>query len=228
MKLNKLVAGTICALLASSMVFAQSSKSSTVEDEYLQNMQDTIITELAAADDLSSKEFALSYIEDTLSNGRTSKQLQDALVGLAGEGLTTVAKTNGRQVNNYPQIRMKACDLLAQIPDEHSKNTLVQIASSDKEPSVVAAAIRSLGIIGINDNDEVVSTIEFIERSYRAKAPSSSLAFEILVAYEKLAPSVQDKSAMIQSITEISSCTKYNKTVSLKAKELLKSLSTGK
>ncbi len=225
MKLNKLIAGAVCLLITSGMVFAQ-AKSSSVEDEYLQSMQDTIIEELAAADDLESKGLALDFIEDALANGRKSPQLHESLVGLAGEGLTTVAKTNGRQVNNYPQIRIRACDLLAQIPDEHSKNTLINIATADMEPSVVAASIRSLAIIGINNGDETVNAIESVERSFRARAPTnaSALAFEVLVAYEKLAPTVEDKNAMIQSITEISACTKYNKTVQHKAKELLKSL----
>ena len=212
-------------LLASGIVFAQATKSSTVEDEYLQNMQDTIISELASADDLDSKQFALEFIEEALNSGRKTQQLQDSLVSLAGEGVTTESRVKGRLKNNYPQVRIKACELLAQIPDEHSKNTLVTIATSDKEPSVSATAIRSLGEIGINENDEVVNAVEFIERSYRARSPSSSLAFEVLVAYEKLAPTVQDKNAMIQSINEIASCTKYNKTVQAKAKELLKTLS---
>ncbi len=227
---KKILCAASFSLLA-GIAFAQTQtvksanrSETTVEDEYLSNVEDVIITELASSDDYENKLVALSYLENAVSSGRQSADMIRALSGLAGEGITTQSRTNGRLMNNFPDIRAKACDLLGEIPTEESKNTLYTIAKDDVEPMVVTAAIRSLGNIGINDNDEVVSLIEFVHRKYSVLNPTSSLALEILIAYEKLAPSVQDKSAMIQSISEIATNYKYVTPVRTRALELLKTL----
>ncbi len=147
-----------------------------------------------------------------------------ALSRLAGEGIKSQSRTNGSIMNNYPDIRSKACDLLGEIPTVESKNMLVSIATEDKEPMVVTAAIRSLGNIGMNDNDEVVNMIEFVHKKYAALKHTSSLALEVLNAYEKLAPTVQNKNEMIQSISSIGTNYKYVRPVRQKALQLLKSI----
>ena len=76
----------------------------------------------------------------------------------------------------------------------------------------------------MNDNDEVVSMIEFVHKRYAALNPTSSLALEVLNAYEKLAPTVQNKNEMIQSITSIGTNYKYVRPVREKALNLLKSI----
>ena len=226
MKISRLIAGFCCVLL-SQAVFAQSKTETTVEDEYLSSVEDVIITELAASDDYDNKMVALKYLEDAVSDGRTSPDMVASLSRLAGEGVKTQARTNGRVMNNYPDVRAKACDLLGEVPTKESKNMLVSIAAEDKEPMVVTAAIRSLGKIGINENDEVISTIEFIHRKYAALNPTSSLAIEVLNAYESLASTVQDKSAMIQSISEIATNYRYVTPVRQKALNLLRSMQSG-
>ncbi|MBP3366912.1 MAG: HEAT repeat domain-containing protein [Treponema sp.] len=235
MKVFKLFAG-ICCILASQAVFAQGQKAqknqnsrneTTVEDEYLSSVEDVIIGELAASDEYDNKLVALQYLEDAVSNGRTSPDMVASLSRLAGEGVKSQSRTNGRIMNNFPDIRARACDILGEVPTEESKNMLVSIAVEDKEPMVVTAAIRSLGNIGMNDNDEVVNMIEFVHKKYAALNPTSSLALEVLNAYEKLAPSVQDKGPMIQSISEIGTNYKYVTPVRTKAIQLLKSIQSG-
>ena len=54
--------------------------------------------------------------------------------------------------------------------------------------------------------------------------PTSSLAMEILLAYERLAGSVEDKSPMIQSISAIASNYTFVPPVRQKAYELLRQL----
>lgn len=230
MKVNKLIAG-VCCILVSTALFAQEQtvksqrkSETTVEDEYMASAEDTIIGELASSDDYDNKLVALSYLKDAVDGGRTSPEVIASLSRLAGEGVKTTARTNGRVMNNFPDVRAQACDLLGEVPTEESKNTLVSIAVEDKEPMVVTAAIRSLGNIGINDNDEVINMIEFVHKRYAALNPTSSLALEVLNAYEKLAPHVQDKGPMIQSISEIRTNYRYATPVRTRATELLKSL----
>ncbi|MGN0728212.1 HEAT repeat domain-containing protein [Treponema sp.] len=234
MKLSKL-ASVACCIFICQALFAQgqnvknknSRSETTVEEEYFSSAEDIIIGELAASEDYDNKLVALQYLEEAVAAGRTSPDMTAALSRLAGEGVKSQARTNGRIMNNFPDIRAKACDILGEIPSEESKNMLVSIAVEDKEPMVVTAAIRSLGNIGMNDNDEVVSMIDFVHKKYAALNPTSSLALEVLNAYEKLAPTVQDKGAMIQSISSIGTNYRYVTPVRTKALQLIKALQSG-
>ncbi|MBO5137422.1 MAG: HEAT repeat domain-containing protein [Spirochaetaceae bacterium] len=227
MKIAKIMV-VLCMIFLCTNVFAQQTVSrqteTTVEDEYLSSVEGVIIRELSQADDRDNKMVSLQYIEEALSGGRESPDIQAALDSLAGEGITSQSRTNGRLVNNFPDVRAKACELLAQMPTEESKTTLVKVALADNEPMVVAAAIRSLGEIGINENDEVVSAIIWAQKKYATLNPTSSLAFEILTAFEKLAGSVEDKAPMIQSISAIASNYTFATPVRTKAYDLLKTM----
>ena len=176
MKVTKLFAAGMLFLAVAGTVSAQSRTEKTVEEDYLVSIEDVIITELSASPEYDNKFLALQYLENALSEGRTSPDMVAALRSLAGEGVTKKARTNGRLMNNYPDIRKKACELLGQVGTEDAKNTLVQIVSDDQESMVVAAAVHSLGDIGLNENDEVVNAIEFMQRKFAALNPSSSLA----------------------------------------------------
>ncbi len=229
MKILKSVACGVCFALLGTAVFAQNAASETsIEEMYLTNVQDVIITELANSQDYDNKQVALQYLEESVKAGTVSAEQKAALRSLAGEGLTTRVRTNGRLMNNFPDVRSKACELLGQIPSEESKNTLLSITQEDNEPMVVSSAIRSLGNMGMNDNDEVLATIEFIQKRYSALNPTSSLAFEILDAYEKLAPTAQDRNALIQSVSEIAANYRFATPVRMKALNLIKKLNTQK
>lgn len=229
MKSVKFIAGGILCLACTGLVFAQARTETTVESEYLKSIEDDIISELAAAPDEEDKLLSLQYLENALNSGRMSPEIEASLESLAGEGITKQSKTKGRTMNNYPTVRRKACELLGQVKTEQSKNTLLTIATDDLEDSVVSAAVKSLADIGINNNDEVVNTITFVERKFAARtskktAAPSSLALEVLFAYEKLADTVQDKKPMIESIINIKSNYRYNPNVRAKAAELLEKL----
>ena len=90
---------------------------------------------------------------------------------------------------------------------------------------VIAAAVKSLGEIGINENDEVIEAIAFANRRNQVLNPTSSLALEVLTAYETLADKTENKKTMIDSIARISSDYHYVTPVRQKAFKLLKSIS---
>jgi hypothetical protein len=238
MKLSKIVAGVVCSVTACAMLTAQeqtvkksdssSSKSeTTVENEYMSNVEDSIITELASAPDYDNKLVALQYIEAAINDGRSSPEMMAALDSLAGEGISTQSRTNGRVMNNFPDIRAKACDLLGQVHTEESKATLENVIKNDNEPMVLSSAIRALGEVGLNENGEVTKTIAWAEKRCAVLNPTSSLAFEVLVAYEKLADQVEDKGALIQSVSAIATNYKYVRPVRLKAYDVLKKIQNG-
>ena len=182
MKFPKVILASAALLLAAGLAFSET----TVEDDYLSSVEDVIIAELAQSDDRDNKLVALQMLEDAINSGRNSAGLVAALDSLAGEGTKTIVVNKGHQTNNFPDIRAKACDLLAQIHTEESKNTLITIALEDKEPWVVTAAIRGLGEVGLNDNNDAIAAIAWALKQDSALKQTSSLAYEALDAYEKL------------------------------------------
>ena len=224
MKALKYVAAGLLAVAFTSAAAAQKSNESNVESEYLSSVEDVVISELAASEERDNKLVALQYLETAISEGRATPDMMKALDSLAGEGITAQSRTNGRLVNNFPDIRAKACDILANVKTEESKDTLVKVALADNEPMVITAAIRSLGEIGINNNDEVSETIAWAQKKNAVLNPTSSLAFEVLVAYEKIADTVENKGPMIQAIGQIATNYKYVTPVRTRALELLKKL----
>jgi len=233
MKYGKIISLILLTILAPLAVFSQETVSTadksraevTVEQEYLSTVEDVIIKGLAESDNFDTKLVALQHIEDALAEGRISPEIEVALEGLAGEGVLREERTANRLSNNYPQIRTKACELLGQVKTKQSKETLLKIANAEKEPMVLSSAIRSLGQIGINDNDDVTNAIAWVEHQTSILNPTDSLAYEVLDAYEVLLPTVTHKEAMIESITKIASNYRYVTPIRTKALDLLKTLS---
>jgi hypothetical protein len=162
----------------------------TVEEAYLQESIETmIIKEQAASDSKEMKLVALQYAKQAIDAGRKNEDMRAALEYLALESTQVVARNGGygRPTNNYPDVRAKACDYLGEFPSVASKDALVKVALGDNEPMVLSAAMRSLGKIGINDNDEVTQIIAFIVNRFDILAPDNSLAFDSLVALGRIA-----------------------------------------
>ncbi len=235
MKLSRKVFIASAMMVFGSFVFAQtqqvqkksdSEKETSVESEYLNDVDGDIIMTLAESDEYDNKLVALQYLQSALEDGNTSDAVIQALDRLAGEGLTTQSRTNGRLNNNFPEIRREACKLMAKVPTEHSKNTLISIAVADNEPMVIAAAVKSLGEIGINQNDETVEAIAFANRRNQVLNPTSSLALEVLNAFEMLNDSTENKKTMIDAVARISTDYHYVTPVRQKAYKLLKKLSS--
>ena len=228
-----LVAGAL--LCASTLVFAQaqtvqkqsgsSNKETYVENEYLNDIDTEIIMGLAEADDLDSKLVALQYIQEAINDGNTSAGVIQALDQLAGEGVLSESRTNGRKMNNFPEVRRQACLLMAKVPTEHTKNQLINIMVADDEPMVLSAAVQSLGVINPENTDEVIEAIAFVNKRNMVLNPTSSLAFEVIEAFEKLSPNASNHKQMTNTLTQIYSNYRYNTTVRNKAQKLLKKLS---
>ena len=232
--MNKKILVASALICASTFVFAQaqtvqkagnSNKETYVENEYLNDIDTEIIMGLAEADDLDSKLVALQYIQEAINDGNTSAGVIQALDQLAGEGVLSESRTNGRKMNNFPEVRRQACLLMSKVPTEHTKNQLISVAIADDEPMVIAAAVQSLGIISPENADEVIEAIAYVNKRNMVLNPTSSLAWEVIEAYEKLAPIATDRKQMINSLTQIYSNYRYSTPVRNKAQQLLKKLS---
>ena len=221
---------TLCAF--AGCLFAEtvqkkssSNKETSVESEYLSDVDTDIIMSLANSEEYDNKLVALQYLKLAIEDGNMSDGIVQALDKLAGEGITSESRVNGRLMNNFPDIRREACLLMANVKTEHAKNTLVSIAVADNEPMVIAAAVRSLGDIGLNENDEVVEAIAFANRRNEVLNPTSSLALEVLNAFEVLYESTENKKTMLDAIARIAVDYNYVTPVRQKAYKLLKQMS---
>ncbi len=202
----------------------QERQQSSVESVYLQTNEDMIIAEMAASENYEAKLLTLQYIQEALDAGRTSPAIEEALHGLAGEGVFTQSRTAGRVSNNYTEVRRQAAIMLAEIPTTDTKDVLLDLVREEDEPMVLSAAIYSLGEIGINERDDVINEIAIIHRRFSILNPTDSLANAILDAFEKLYPTVEDPAALVETIASIATNYNYVIPVRQKAQNILLNL----
>lgn len=235
MKIEKKIVCAFSLLSIATFLFAQEQTvqkkdttnrktESSVEDEYLSEIDGVVILSLAQSDEYDNKLVAMQFLEDAVDSGNINEDVMKALNQLAGEGISTQTRTNGRLMNNFPDIRRRACLALGKVKTEESKNYLLKVTLAENEPMVIAAAVSSLGKIGINGNDEVVDAIAFANRRNQVLNPTSSLAFEVIEAYQKLAENTNNKKIVIDSLTKIAADYHYASPVRTKAMKVLKSL----
>ncbi len=226
MKINKLIALGLTTLVFCAGAFSQSSSETSVESEYMSSVEDIFITEMANSDQRDNKLVALQQLEAAVDNGTATPDMIRALNQLAGEGINTQSRMKGRISNNYPDIRAKACEILGKIGTEDAVYVLTDVVKYDNETWVLSSAIRSLGDIGINEDDKVTETIAYISNKVESMNPTSSLANEVIDAYEKLLPNTKNKKPVIDSLTRIASDYRLVRPVREKAMELLRANTT--
>ena len=234
---KRLLVLTAIFIAASAMLMGQTTRSRTttsagtreremsVEQSYLQeSVELMIIREQSRAESRDMKLVALEYIDDAIQRGNTSDEIRVALEYMGLEGVVNKIRENGRLLNNYPDIRMKVAVYLGQIGTPEAKNTLKKMVVADNETMVLSEAIKSLGSIGLNDNDEVTDTISFVVSRYDVLNPDNNLANSALDAFEKIAQATgRLDPAAIRTIQRIAEGI-YIKPIQNKAKQLLSDL----
>jgi HEAT repeat protein len=220
--------------MSSFTIVSQTSNSApakdekTVEESYLEEtLEALVIREQAQAESLKMKEEAIKSIKTAFKEGRKNEEIYKALDYLALEGIVRITRTAGlgKPTNNYPKIRSDACGLLGEMGTELAKDTLVKVVYADNEPMVIASAVRALGTMGKLVNEEAIQAITYVVNRYDILAPDNTLAFETLVAFERIADAnngLKNPSA-IRSIVKIADGN-YVKDVTDKADEVLKKL----
>jgi len=178
----------LTAVAAVSVVFAQSNPDMTVEESYLnQTVELMIIRETARASTREQKFIALNYIADAIDRGNKSDEIRQTLDFLSREGRRTVAMENGRVVNNFPDVRRQSAKYLGQLGTEEARKTLLEICQYENEPMVLQEAIKSLGDIGNNDNNETVVIISWAFSKFDNLNPDNLMAIATIDAFEKIA-----------------------------------------
>ena len=93
---------------------------------------------------------------------------------LALEGSGRIVRESHRQVNNFPDVRRRAAELLGKVRTEQSKDALIFVLLNDDEPMVKAQAAYALGELGMNDNNEVVAALAFAVETARTTPASTT------------------------------------------------------
>ena len=224
--MKKILLVLLAVAVLVSGTFAQEVETITVEEAYLNAVEGVVIKEMLNTEGRDSKFVALQYIENALENGRDSADIQQALYSLATIGLSKTVREDGRLINNYPDVRMKACELLGKSKNPEAKSGLKQVMYMDNEPAVITAAVRALSEIGYAEDDrDSLEMINWINKKFDTVNPTSWLALEILNAYEKVASIVKDKTGLVEGVMRIASNYSYVTPVRNRAQEVLKAIS---
>jgi HEAT repeats len=169
---------------------SQSSKEMTIEELFLKSIEFQILREKAASDDREIKISALDDLEKRIDAGVSSSdapQIEFILEYLALEGSGRISRENGHQINDFPEVRRRAANLLGRLGTEEARNALIRVLLIDDEPMVKAEAAYALGNIGMNPNDETVQAINFAFNMEDPTQPDQNFGYAICLAIEKLA-----------------------------------------
>jgi hypothetical protein len=208
---------------------ASGNQEMTVEQSYLQeSVELMIIREQSRTENRDMKLVALEYIGDAINRGSKNDEIRATLEYLSLEGILNKTHENGRVVNNFPDVRTKAATYLGQLGTPEAKNTLIKMVAMDNEPMVLTEAIKSLGKIGINDNDETVKVISWTVNRFDTLHPDNLLALSAIEAFEKLSENggIKDPN-IIQTLIRISEG-RYIRPVQDRAKAVLEDMRRGR
>ncbi len=160
----------------------------TIEELYLsQDLELQIMRSQALSNDREMKQLALRNMRAMIENGNQSQGMYVILESLATEGVARQVRSEGAIINNFPEIRREATELLGRVGGETAKTTLITIIRDDPEPMVLAEAAYALGQIGLNPNNEVSDYLaQTLLRENARPTPDNNLAFSLILSLERL------------------------------------------
>jgi hypothetical protein len=217
-------------LVCTIMAGAQSSNSGeemSVEESYLQqSIENMIIRDQSRSIGRDEKMIALDYIEDAITRGNISTEVQSALEYLSLEGLTNKTRENGRVVNNFPDIRKRAVADLGNLGIPEAKNTIIRLVIAESEPMVLTEAFKSLAKIGLNENGETVNAIAWVVNRFETGIGDEQMALSALEAFEILAEKNNGmmNEAAITTVSRLAVSSHYNRLIRDQARMVLDKL----
>ena len=181
----------IAALIAIPAGYGQSQSSSSemsVEESHLQEAVDMmIVRETSKQDSQEQKLISLAFMGDLIEQGNTSDELRLVLEHLSLEGTNVQAREKGRLKNEFPEVRRQAVRHLGSFNTDEAKIALLRVCVADNEPVVLQEAVRSLGIIGIDKEGEVIETIVWVTNKFtNSVSPDNLLAIAAIDAIQKI------------------------------------------
>ncbi|MDR3324885.1 MAG: HEAT repeat domain-containing protein [Spirochaetaceae bacterium] len=169
---------------------AAQEKELSVEESYLQeSVAVSLIREQARSEDRDGKLLALDYIKEYMDDGNKTDDVRAVLESLSLEGNLNKTRSEGRVMNNFPDIRIRALEYLGELGTKEATDSLIKVMFVDDEPAVLTQAVRSITKIGINDQGRPLTIINWIFSRFNAAAPDNRLALAFVDAVEAFASS---------------------------------------
>ena len=181
--------GPVVRLAAQQDQTPAPQKEITIEELFLQSVEFQILREKAFSGDYDVKMSALDDLEKKVNDGSykgNDQQIEFVLEYLAMEGSARTTREAGRLVNNFPEVRRRAANLLGRVGSDQAKDALIRVLLIDEEPVVKAEAAYALGVIGMNDNNEVVQALAFAYNKEDPSKPDNNFGYALCLAIEKL------------------------------------------
>lgn len=189
-------------IMTSFLIFSQ-----TAEDKLLTKKEKVLLNYLYLS--THGNRIIKLQLLDKLSEGIDSKefssddsQMVDIVVFLTQEGTSRKNFENNVLTNNYPDVRVKACKVLAKMKTETSRRALIEVIKNDENEVVLAEACISLGEIGDNANGDALRAIIYLYRS--TYNPTQNLVFAIInsikIAAKSTTRSYGDSISVLQEI----------------------------
>lgn len=177
---------TAVILIVSLFSYAQ-TKEQEVEEIYLKNPELMIIREQVLSSDFRTQLQALDMISDMVEGGNVNNEVENLLIMLGEEGSATKKYMGRTIVNNYPDVRKRACTILGQVGTPKAKEGLITILLSESEPMVKAEAAYALGVIGDDEKGEAAVAIAWVLDKEDPVFPDNNFAYAVILAFEKIA-----------------------------------------
>ncbi len=183
------LAFVVAGLAAAALLGAQSTERElTVEELYLRDIEFQILSEKAFSDSREIKLDVLDEIETMIEEGKVDdpQKVEFVLEYLGMEGTARRVRESARLINYYPEVRRRSANLLGRLGGARAKDALVSILLIDDEPMVKAEAAYALGVIGMNDGNEVVQALLYTLENEDPQMPDNNLAYAVCLAVEKI------------------------------------------
>jgi hypothetical protein len=221
------IKGNIIFWVIAVVPLSVSAQNLSVEDIYLQQSAEVqVIRDLSSDAGRDLKMIALDYIGEIINRGAADDEVRKILADLTMDGVRNQVRLNGRVVNNYPDLRMRAVNYLAKMGTPEANASLVeiltlaamQVSAVEEDPSVITAAIKGVSTIGrTDDNGESLRVINAVYWRYNTLKPDNALAMAIASAIDSFASKNVKDEGSISVLVSIQANYDYIKPVREKA-----------
>jgi hypothetical protein len=134
------------------------------------------------SDGLEMRRQVLKYIGETIAKGDAGDDVYTTLEYMSKEGIKNRAMIKGQLLNNYPDIRRQVAAQLGAMGTERAAGILLLMCDpNDKDLYVLWETIKSLGDIGINENDNTVKRIYWSVRGFNER-PLDNVVVENVIS----------------------------------------------
>jgi hypothetical protein len=214
------------SLLASAGLFAQANSGAAVPLQSSSMMR--IIQEESRIPDRVTQRRALEDIRYARDGGLADTgELVKVLEYIALEGIVHRSyDAAGRLANNFPEVRLLAVQLLAEMGIPEARQSLLKVMNIETDTMILTGAIQSLIKIGTNEHNDAVFAVNAIMKRVDSLLPDDRLVFAALDAYDQFygkAGETQDDETILL-IMQIRSSPYYVKTVRDRAEAVLRNI----